>query len=144
MEGPTSESVSTRIRSGGSSSSGRLSRRIVSWPSGLSTSPLRLNATAHSPARPSASIASRTSPSPRRATSIQWTGPVLAQRARQPPGVGGDHVAADLGVAAVHLAHLLGRLHERARAPEALVVSRDVAGAVELRSRAAVEHDATV
>ena len=55
-----------------------MSSRIVSWPSGLSTSPLRLKATAHSPARPSASIASRTSRRPRRATSIQWTGWVLS------------------------------------------------------------------
>ena len=70
----TSVSVSTRIRSGGSCSNARASSLTVSRPSGVSTSPLMLNATATSAARPASAAASRARRTPRRATSIQWIG----------------------------------------------------------------------
>ena len=70
----TSDSVSTRIRSGWSSSNARASSRIVSRPSGVSTSPLMLNATATSSSRPASRAAVRARRTARRATSIQCTG----------------------------------------------------------------------
>ena len=70
----TSDSVSSSIRSGGPSSNARASSRIISAPSGVSMSPLTLNATATSPSRPASSTAWRASRTPRRAMSIQCTG----------------------------------------------------------------------
>jgi hypothetical protein len=69
----------------------------------------------------------------------------VAQGGRQRPRVGGDHVAARLGVASVHGADLGRRVEDRAQAPEVLLALGPVARDLdELRARRAVQHDAAV
>src|SRR3954469_23908562 len=81
----TSVIVSSRTRSGGSSSKTRGSSSSISRREALSTSPLMLDASAAAPARPACSIASRPTRSPRRATSIQCTGVENAARRSSSP-----------------------------------------------------------
>jgi hypothetical protein len=54
-------------------------------------------------------------------------GAAVAERGRQPPGGGGDHVAAGLGVAAVDRRDLAGAVEQRADAPESVLDVRAVA-----------------
>jgi hypothetical protein len=68
------------MRSGGSSSKARESSAIVSRPSGVSTSPLRLKAIATSSSRPASRAAERASPTARRTMSIQCTGSEASER----------------------------------------------------------------
>ena len=126
---------------------------MVSAASGPSMSPLRLNATATSPSRPAPATASRARRTPLRARSIQCTGRdepqilgrSVTQRGRQPPGVGRQHVAARVRVAAVHGAHLVRRVEDRAQAPEMLLQLGAVADDLDqLRAGRAVENDTAV
>ena len=84
-------SPSTTSRSGGSSASARPSRRIVSAPSGRSTSASIEKATATSPSRRSSATAWRASRTLRRASSGQrGCRPPSGAVREQPAGVGGD------------------------------------------------------
>ncbi len=81
----TSVIVSSRIRSGASSSNARGSSWSSSLRASLSTSPLMLNASAVSPCRSASAIASRPTRMPRRAMSIQCSG--AAWPAYVPPSI---------------------------------------------------------
>ena len=87
--------------SGGSSSNARASSRIVSRPSGVSTSPLTLKAIAHSSgaAGLGGAVPAGESAPPRRATSIQCTGSVGSQQltaARSRSAVGRPQVLVEI------------------------------------------------
>ncbi len=149
----TSESVSSRIRSGGSSSNARASSRIVSCPSGVSTSPLMLNAmaTSSSPTGLGGSAARQPHGVARHVHPVDRTRPVREQRVRladrrgEPPAVRAQDIAADLGVAAVHGLHARGVVDHGRDTPEVLLLLGADAGDVEqLRRDRAVEHDAPV
>ena len=66
--------------------------------------------------------------------------PVGGERRREPPRVRRQHVAARARVAAVHVEDEVGRVDQRARAPQPLV-ARSPADARELRADGAVEDD---
>src|SRR5919197_1742929 len=90
--GVSSDSVSTRTRSGGcgSSANRRASRRIVPPPPWESTSPLSERATAASPSRPASCTAWRARRRPRRPTSIQCTGWSRSAHSRGPSEASAD------------------------------------------------------
>jgi hypothetical protein len=71
--------------------------------------------------------------------------PAVPYRGREPPGVGGEQVAAGIDVAAVNLLDLGGLLDDRADPPQVLLGLRPLAGDVDqLRADCAVEHHAAV
>ena len=132
--------VSSRMRSGGWSSKVRGSSSMNSRRAGPSMSPLIENASATSSFLPACSIASRPTSTPRRAMSIQCSGARCAgalalHLGGEAPRVGGDDVAALLDVAAVHVAHHVGGVDQRPRAPQRLVARRARRRAAGARAR---------
>ena len=143
--------VSSRMRSGGWSSKVRGSSSMNSRRAGPSMSPLIEKARATSSLRPACSIASRPISTPRRAMSIQcsgarWPGALGLHLGGEAPGVGRDDVAALLDVAAVHVAHDVGVVDQRPRAPQRLVAPALGVGqpAPELGGDASVEDHAAL
>ena len=143
--------VSSRMRSGGWSSKVRGSSSMNSRRAGPSMSPLIEKASATSSFLPACSIASRPTSTPRRAMSIQcsgarWPGALALHLGGEAPRVGRDDVAALLDVAAVHVAHDVGGVDQRPRAPQRLVAPALGVGqaAPELGGDAPVEDHAAL